>query len=261
VDLSILFIRLSCQPNHFQIMGNKVSSLHSASVSGDVERMRRCVDLGANPNDPRIAPIHAAALYKRPDIITFLLDAGGDANGLAPITESLFPGSSVLANPFPKDRLTPLGCAILANDAACVDLLLKRGASPNAVADERAPAPLAIAIASAAAPEIIVKLVDAGAALRVADTDYAFLAAMSGNVGALDVLDGLGVTTDAVRALDTVLNKAEANPDIPVHETVAWFLKRGADICAVPHILQRLVAINDRRLFEVIVNALAAEFD
>lgn len=228
--------------------------------------MRRCVDLGANPNDPRIAPLHAAALYKRPDILTFLIDAGGDINALSPMNETLFPGSNSLANPFPNDPITPLGCAILANDIECVNILVKRGASPN---NANARAPLAMAIGSSASPAILHALLDAGATVHSDDAsatvgdgiDYAFMAGMYGNVGALDILAGAGVTTDPDRAIDTVLSKAEANPDIPVHETVAWFVKHGGDVCTVPNILQRVVAIGDRRLFNVIVNSLAARFD
>lgn len=255
-------------------MGNKVSSLHSASVSGDIERMRRCVDLGASPNDPRIAPLHAAALYGRVDILTFLLDAGGDLNVLAPMTETLFPGSKILANPFPNARFTPLGCAILANNAACAELLLKRGASPNSVEDGIAPAPLAIAIGSCASSDILKQLVDAGAAVRHDEhtdyehTDYVFMAAMFGNIGALDVLRELGVTTDSVRLIDAVLDKAAANADIPVHETMAWLLRHGdsgatlpiASLLTVPDLLHRLVRIGDRRLFDVVVDSLRTAF-
>lgn len=250
-------------------MGNKVSSLHSASVSGDIERMRRCVEFGANPNDPRIAPLHAAALYGRVDILTFLLDAGGNMHVLAPMTESLFPGSKILANPFPHGRFTPLGCAILANNAACVELLLNRGASPNTVAGENVPAPLAIAIGSCASSDILKQLVDAGAAVRHDEhTDYVFMAAMFGNIGALDVLRELGVTTDSVRLIDAVLDKAEANADIPVHETMAWLLRHGdsgaalptASLLTVPNLFHRLVRIGDRRLFDVVVDSLRTAF-
>ena len=237
-------------------MGNTVSSLHAATVSGDIKNTRRCVELGASPNDPRIAPLHAAALYGRADILKFLIDAGGDVDARVILTETLFPGMP--ANPFPTGGYTPLGCAILAKSIDCVAVLLGHGASPNRIADEGAPAPFAIAIGSGATRDILEAIARAGVSFSDDGESFALMAAMIGNIDALDVLWARGVSTDPTRAIDALLTKAVESKDRVdcVRATVEWMLGHGGDARAVPNLLERLVAIADRRLFDSVVGEL-----
>lgn len=234
-------------------MGNKVSSLHQASVSGDYKRVRRCLEDGADPKDPHIAPVHAAAMFGHLDVLNALLDTGAPIDEVRPLDDALFPGYVKMCHPFPSNTcFTPLGCAILGNEFESVLALLKRGASPNGAGESIHP--LTLAIRSKASREIVTALVHAGA--RSLEIDFAHTALMDTNVEAAQVLWEAQLMTDPTIALDELIDRGiREHPFLDIDETVAWLLDHGADVRQLSNIMNRLVMLNSKKTFELVTAA------
>lgn len=120
------------------------SALASAMVSGDLEAVRFLVARGLHPNDAPVAAVRAAFARARPGMIEFLMSHGlkvppdiliGAANWQSPqlIARWLTTGADVNAQVAPYGA-TPLMKAASSElaDAHTVQLLLERGANPNA---------------------------------------------------------------------------------------------------------------------------------
>ena len=234
-------------------MGNTASALHSASVSGDERRVLRDLQHGAHPNDQRIAPLHAAALFGRLNIMKLLLETSDvDIDRAIVLRPHLFPGFSDSKNPFPDSAITPLGCAILHGAVDGVKMIVEKGASLESL--HGGPAPLSLAICSHAAKEVIECLLDAGV-YTGGGADYVALAALHGNVVAMNVLYARGVTTDTTRTLNAVLTKTNRASIKDVCGTVTWLIDHGAKVQCVPRIMEKLVDIQHVDAFEVVVIA------
>jgi len=92
------------------------TDLHDAAFNGDVKRVRKFLEKGANPNAKNKTgrtPLHVAAYMGRVDVVKLLLERGADPN---------------VQN---KDGRTPLHDATSGGYVDVVKLLLKYGADPN----------------------------------------------------------------------------------------------------------------------------------
>jgi len=126
-------------------------ALHQAATYGDISAIQDILASGEGVNTQATngwTPLHYAALAGHLDVATYLLDHGADANA----------GSE-------KCRLTPLFSAVTARNpsaaTAMTDLLLQRGADPNATIPG-GETPLILAAARGRA-DIVELLLDAGA--------------------------------------------------------------------------------------------------
>jgi len=235
-------------------MGNKVSSLHRASISGRFKDILRHLEDGADPNDSRIAPLHAAVLFGHMDIVNALLDAGVRIDTGVLLDDARFPGYSKMCHPFPSTatQFTPLGCALLKNDLQMVLTLLKRGASPNGTADTLHP--LDVAIRSRASPAIIKALVEAGSASS--DIDFARRAILECHLDAVNALWDAKVMTDPTKALDALIDHGiKGYPFVDIDDMVDWLLHHGADVRQLPDLVNRLLALRSTKVFDALWNA------
>lgn len=112
--------------------------LADAIVGGNPAQVKQLLKQGVNPNAPTTrsdlrdsfaTPLIYAVTYRRPDIVTLLLDAGADVNGLS----AQFNSDSWQASL--ED--TPLAAAAYGDDIPMTRLLLHRGANINGGASRR----------------------------------------------------------------------------------------------------------------------------
>jgi ankyrin repeat protein len=93
------------------------TDLHDAAFDGDVERVKKLLEKGENPNAKNKTgrtPLHVAAYMGHVEVVRLLLEHGADPNAKD------------------KDGHTPLHDATSGGYVDVVKLLLKHGASPNA---------------------------------------------------------------------------------------------------------------------------------
>jgi ankyrin repeat protein len=126
------------------------TNLHSAAFNGDVERVRKLLKEGKNPNtkdEYGWTPLHWATLGGHADVARLFLEHGADPNarsesGSTPLHIVAFLGSVDVvklllehgADPNTQDKSgnTPLHWAAFAGYVDVVKLLLEHGADPNA---------------------------------------------------------------------------------------------------------------------------------
>ena len=211
--------------------------LNAAAGAGHIEIVRMLLEAGADPEQgTRYTALGVAAAWGQREIVEALVEAGADLNGR---------GEYDLAEP-------PLNCAIQAENAEMVDLLLALGADPT-LKDQRNWSALAAA-ARAGNTEILKALLDA-AAYTDADKRLAAEQALeSGEADAYDLLVDSGIELTlplAVQQGDLVavkrligegadLNALAEDGDLPLAEAaeagradiVAAMLEAGADVNA-----------------------------
>eukprot|EP00094_Tigriopus_californicus_P002077 TCALIF_02003-PA protein Name:"Similar to Bard1 BRCA1-associated RING domain protein 1 (Mus musculus)" AED:0.05 eAED:0.05 QI:0/1/0.6/1/1/1/5/0/562 len=94
------------------------TKLHVACIKGQVDEVKRLLDLGANPNTQDHAgwtPLHEVAQNGHVEILRLLLDSGAAPN---------VPGT---------DNVTPLHDAVVSKDVQSVEILVKYGAKKDAI--------------------------------------------------------------------------------------------------------------------------------
>jgi ankyrin repeat protein len=92
--------------------------LFEASFNGDVERVKKSLDLGANPNIKNefgLTPLHFSVHKKQVEIMKFLIEHGADPNAKA------------------VGEWTPLHEATFVGNTDALLLLLNNGADVNAI--------------------------------------------------------------------------------------------------------------------------------
>ena len=102
-----------------------MGKIHRAARKGDVEKVRKLLDQGADVSDRGRfgTPLHAAAAGGHAELVSFLLERGADVNAPAKLgSESMLKG----------DHGTPLHAAAACGHAELVSFLLERGADVNA---------------------------------------------------------------------------------------------------------------------------------
>jgi cytohesin len=155
----------SAAPGHKEVVelllakGAKVPALHLAAYLGDVEKVKRALQDGADINsqaDDGGTALHAAACSGRKDIVQLLISRGAKVD--------------------PKDAsgLTPLYYATTHNTEEIVDLLVAKGAdvdATNETEDGYGHALLHYAIAQDDSKDAIKLLINKGANVNVRDWD------------------------------------------------------------------------------------------
>ena len=109
--------------------GNGGSALTYCAYSGNVELAEQLVALGADVNarqpNTRKTPLHTAAAFNQPKMVTFLLDREANPN-VATVA-----GAKSLSFYSPHRGETPLHLAVLQGNAEVIRILLKAGAHLN----------------------------------------------------------------------------------------------------------------------------------
>ena len=143
-------------------MAEQRDQLFSAIISGDYERVVQMIARGADVNsfdENHLTPLHYAAMYSRPQMISLLIENGADPNaydmkgGFTPMhwvvinsnpdmvyaqksrcdcLEALVRGGCHI-NSKDFNQATPLHFAARKDDKMVVDALMKLGANPNDV--------------------------------------------------------------------------------------------------------------------------------